>query len=437
MFAKIFLLLFYFFNPQNGLIKDKYFSFYFEDSFYIVENDSIFSTKNGQYYVGIPHDIQWTDFNFNSVNMEDHVLLISDGGGLVYRFKDNEIQRLDKSFNHRNKYGSFDFEYQNKVFSYAGYGLFTNSSKLTFYQRDSKQWFDFLYHPDSEFPKGRRRPIGQIFDSTLYIGGGMFESANQNLALETIYLGDFWKLDLTTHKWTYLGEGNFGSTFVPENLFSLYTKSIPYKGGRLIIYRNSINLVDIKNNSFTNFPNANTNLYSDVSRIIYNPNSDLFLLPVTNHDSGFEQFSFIIAANFIGMPEVSKQLYKPTFNYLNFIIGLGVFLIIIIVIILKPIKLTKNKLLYNLGQIQNELNDEEFKIFKFILDQHPQPATFPNILNFYEPSLSYESRIKKLRLTLTRIDEVSSKYAKRKVLVFSKNKNDKRIKQVSFLDIPG
>ena len=60
----------------------------------------------------------------------------------------------------------------------------------------------------------------------------------------------------------------------------------------------------------------------------------------------------------------------------------------------------------------------------------------PNIINFYEPSLSYESRIKKLRLTLTRIDEVSSKYAKRKVLVFSKNKNDKRIKQVSLLDIP-
>ena len=78
MFAKICLLLFYFFNPQNGLIKDKYFSFYFEDSFYIVENDSIFSTKNGQHYEGMPHDIQWTDFSFNSVNMEDHVLLISD-----------------------------------------------------------------------------------------------------------------------------------------------------------------------------------------------------------------------------------------------------------------------------------------------------------------------------------------------------------------------
>lgn len=202
----------------------------------------------------------------------------------------------------------------------------------------------------------------------------------------------------------------------------------------MIIYRNSINHVDIKNNSFTNLPNANTNLYTNVSRIVYNPNSDLFLLPVTNHESGFEQFSFISAANFIGMAEVSKQLYNPTSNYLYLIIGLGIFLIIII--ILKPIKLTKNKLLYNLGQIQNELNDEEFKIFKFILDQHPQPVTFPNILNFYEPSLSYESRIKKLRLTLTRIDEVSSKYAKRKVLVFSKNKNDKRIKQVSFLDIP-
>ena len=61
---------------------------------------------------------------------------------------------------------------------------------------------------------------------------------------------------------------------------------------------------------------------------------------------------------------------------------------------MKPIKLTKKKLLYNSGQTQNELNDEEFKIYKFILDQHSQPVTFPKILNFYEPSQSYEQGYK-------------------------------------------
>jgi len=45
--------------------------------------------------------------------------------------------------------------------------------------------------------------------------------------------------------------------------------------------------------------------------------------------------------------------------------------------------------------------------------------------------LSYESRVKKLRLSMSNIDEVIRKYTKKRALMFSKNKNDKRIKQVS------
>jgi len=86
-------------------------------------------------------------------------------------------------------------------------------------------------------------------------------------------------------------------------------------------------------------------------------------------------------------------------------------------------------------------SDEDYKPFVFVsqdffildtlLKHHPDPVQFPALLSEYEPHLSYESRVKKLRLSMSNIDKVIRKYTKKRALIFSKNKNDKRIKQVS------
>ena len=65
-----------------------------------------------------------------------------------------------------------------------------------------------------------------------------------------------------------------------------------------------------------------------------------------------------------------------------------------------------------------------------MVKKYPQNLSFPEILNFYEQNLSYESRIKKLRLSLSNIDFIIKTSSKNKIeLKYSKNKNDKRIKQ--------
>jgi len=69
---------------------------------------------------------------------------------------------------------------------------------------------------------------------------------------------------------------------------------------------------------------------------------------------------------------------------------------------------------------------------KQLLKEYPKAVDFPSILNFFEPNLSYESRVKKLRLSVTRIDEILMIYTKSKtpVLKFRQNNNDRRIKEV-------
>ena len=100
----------------------------------------------------------------------------------------------------------------------------------------------------------------------------------------------------------------------------------------------------------------------------------------------------------------------------------------------KP-KTFKRVILDNISAIENQLSEEEIKILKLILKEHPQAVSFPTILSFYELSLSYESRIKKLRLSLERINRVLNTYFNNDSLPlsFRKNRNDKRIKEV-FLD---
>ena len=80
---------------------------------------------------------------------------------------------------------------------------------------------------------------------------------------------------------------------------------------------------------------------------------------------------------------------------------------------------------------KNKISDEEFRIINFLINKYPKELTFPEILNFYEENLSYESRIKNLRLSLSHIDYIIKTSTKNKIkLIYSRNKNDKRIKQV-------
>tara|TARA_B100000780_G_C20983565_1_gene393148 strand:- start:458 stop:790 length:333 start_codon:yes stop_codon:yes gene_type:complete len=102
--------------------------------------------------------------------------------------------------------------------------------------------------------------------------------------------------------------------------------------------------------------------------------------------------------------------------------------------------LTKNKktlikkLISNKNILRSEMSTNEILIFNCLLDNYPSQITFPEILSFYEQNLSYESRIKKLRISISNIDSIIIRklVLDKSSLNYSNNKDDKRIKQVSF-----
>lgn len=390
-------------------------------------------TKNGQDFSSWKHNIKWPNYSFKALTNNNSVFLVSDGGGLVYAFKDQKFERVDQSFEHRNKYYSYDFIYQDQIHSYGGYGLFNSNDNITFFDIQSKEWVEFVYHPETPIPIGRRQVFGQLSNHKLYIGGGAVESSTKDLKNTKYFIDDFWELDLEKHRWRLLGKSKFINSLVDASFLEKNFKTIPFKNGCLFFYDMKVYWLDIKNNKI-DVLNSNASLLEKIKHLNYNPNTDSFLITVPNHKTGKERFIVTSSIGLIGETIFSKQLYKraqqsPIYYIITaFALLLGV----LYFIRRRHSRDYKSILTNNIDKIKLRLSQEEFKILQYILDQSPKGAQFPQILGFYEPQLSYESRIKKLRLALDHIEVEINRFNSSSVslLVYEKNKEDKRIKEV-------
>ena len=351
----------------------------------------------------------------------------------MYRFKDNAFERLDTSFEHRNKYRSYDFTFENKIYSYGGYGLFNVNSNLTFFNELNREWSEFLYNPNSKTPSPRQLTIGQVKDSFLYIAGGSNKQVNEQLELNYNVLEDVWKLDLKTHFWTYLGTLNLDFFNSSNEVFSPATLSGSYKGGTLVIFKGKAIWFDIKNNRIKEFTNVNPILLENIEFIDFNPDTNLFMFSKLIHDSQAYRFIFMTPSELLGNSVNEHPLYNSDIQYVLYLLSILLLVGIILVVYFKTkTKSSYSVILIHLNKIQKELSSEDFSVMKLILNEYPTAVDFPLILTFFEPNLSYESRVKKLRLSIGRIDKVLMVHTKSKVsiLKFRKNKNDRRIKEV-------
>ena len=413
--------------------KDSFFIFHSNEFFYTVDSDSVFVTKNGTSYDSWAHKMDWPHFDFNAIHRPNETILVVKGGGVLYRFKDSSFERLDKSFEHRNKFKSFDFTFDNKIHSFGGYGLFMTNSNLTFFNELNQEWSEFFYHPDSKIPIPRQQMFGQLEDSFLYVAGGTSKRVNEELQLGYKILKDVWKLDLNTHIWTYLGITNFDFSDNPENLFSTVTHKVSYNSGTLAISNGEVFWFDIKNNVIKKFMDVNPILVDSIDRIDFNPTTNLFMISKLKHNSQSYRFIYMTPSELLGNSVTEHPLYKNDSKNGQYFFSL----ILLFVIVLGVYFKTKTKsnyriILKNSNTLQKELSLEEFSILKQLTKEYPRAVTFPFILNFFEPNMSYESRVKKLRLSLLRIDKVLKTYTKSKssILKFRQNQDDRRIKEV-------
>lgn len=411
------------------LIADQFITFQNDGHFYIITEDEIFKTKDGQSYSVFKHSTHFPHFNFNFLRVDKKGYLISKGGGLVYIFENNEIYRIDNSFDHRNKYQSSLFEYQKKIFSFGGYGLFTDKNNLTYFDNSTKEWFDYNYFPNETQPPPRRLAISKIIESDLYIFGGFRKKINEQLDVYTEYLQDLWRLDLNSHGWEYSGETNI-SDLLEKKIDLNYVKIVPYKENHLLITKQNCLLIDIKNNIIKKFKGFNSAIVTGAKTISFNPNSNLFMIISNNHVNGKNDPIFIREQDFLSNNISVFDLLKTTNNSYKFLFFLALIPFIIFLIFLKKTKNFRDKILKQRDNIRQQLNIYENRILDELLEDENSSLENPYILSFYEPNMSYESKTKKLRISLKKMNRVISENIKSSndVIVKENSSHDKRIR---------
>jgi len=198
--------------------------------------------------------------DFSLINVNDKILLIHNGGGVVMKIEKNIISRLDDSFAIMHKFMGDLFVREGQVHHFGGYGLWrTNNIMLKFYdgENQSKQWEEVISNND--FPNGLNKGISNfassIYDKeNYYILGGQNTYNGQNN-----YNNNLYNYNFNSDKWTNLGEINY--PFSNEDIV-LNSKNLFY-----IFNRRGVYILDVKESNFSKFNYSNDFSFNILSKI--------------------------------------------------------------------------------------------------------------------------------------------------------------------------
>ena len=120
-------------------------------SFYMFKKSGveIFSFKNKKNLVSefvpfentIPKSLLSISFgSLSAVTMNEDVYFLYPGGGILYKFSENKLKRIDQSFAHRNQFSGYFFSFQNQLYLLGGYGYWTAKNSLAKFNFQSGSW---------------------------------------------------------------------------------------------------------------------------------------------------------------------------------------------------------------------------------------------------------------------------------------------------------
>lgn len=184
------------------------------------------------------------DFPYNFFHIKHKNYFVHKGCGTVYEFRNDSIIRIDNSFEHKSQFNASTFIYYDEIYYFGGYGLFTFKNILTKYDFKTRQWELVKYSDYNNIPDPRSHVLSYLIDDDLYVIGGFTENYETNLTTTTNKaLNDIWKLNLTTKKWTFLGNLKNKNFHIIEKLGYLASKNnLVFDNGKLyqIDFKNDI-----------------------------------------------------------------------------------------------------------------------------------------------------------------------------------------------------
>ena len=362
--------------------------------------------------------------SFSTILKKNKLLFLENRGGDILALNSNDsLVKIDNSNISNFFIGSSIFIKKDTIFKHGGYGYWTQSNFLTYYEDFTKEWQIYPISQNSKIPPDIASHASLIIDDSYYFFGGASISENGSRVVSNLN-EEVWCFNFKEKKWRIIG------TFLRDHIIPIYTSFT--KGSSLFILDDKKQLyeIDLLSNLITKYKIAPI-LYRFIKEIkpIYYKGLVYFL-----DDSG--------NINKISITELTKEVEEITVFYKNQnflqIVLIVTFFSIVFFIIFNSYKEYDNnkklKLLENGIRFKNKFIELEELSIAIIRMVEREEAELSKVYDLVKKN--HLSKIQNERIKNQFIDQINMKLSvltgeKEDFLIVSKSSFDKRYKTIS------
>ncbi len=405
----------------------------------LIINDSFAYKGNAMKKIAFKH----TDYldklqEYVYFNIGTKTYLVHKGCGPVLEYRNDSIVRINDNYLQRNQFDAVHFVFNNEIYFYGGYGLFTTKNILTKYNFKTKDWVEIqTYGEKAQDPRSGANSY--IKGENLYVFGGGAKDINE-ITNTKLLDNKVWLLHLPTMKWKCIGEYNeepmkvdiLNSFKDSKNIFlqsGQYFLEIDYLTNKIYTYER------------TYFPNVLSSYIEGKTLYgVYRVESKTF-------------FKFGDITEFRGKLRNSSVFISPLGdnNIFIFTISISILALVILLfffrkkikLIIKPFKgITysnqKQSFLYK-GKPILIFEEQEKKVLFYLLNNINQYISLNELNQLFENSNQPETisaTVKRREQTIIRLLIKISKITgidEKELLMEQKNSEDKRLKKIQLL----
>ena len=398
-----------------------------EDKFYLLKNDLI-EVRNFQNEVleKISFDSQsknMIDFDnvddYNFINdKKNEFYIVQKSGGLVFKSINNEIKRIDKSYDHDMTNLSDVFIRNDTIFKFGGYGYWGARNFFTFFCQKTLEW-EYYKTNQSIVPDGIFDFNSSLIDDHYYISNGRYVDVNNRLN-DQIINKEIWRFDFLSKTWINLGTSN-----IPK--FNLFHNT---SQGAIITSDHISKSGNSKGFFFVDFKNNNNSVYKNSSNLVFDHNRS-FIANDTLYNIENDLLVKIGLYSIINQNNLIEKspIYLNTASLFQGLTSTGLIILLVLVSFVIFLKYKRNQMpiITELGLrykgISYSLDNNEKKILSLIINN--EEASSKDIFEIVKDvKLSYPQNNKKKKDTIDKINSKIFKILNIKNFIISKKSTE-------------
>tara|TARA_B110000037_G_C17075900_1_gene487839 strand:- start:411 stop:1733 length:1323 start_codon:yes stop_codon:yes gene_type:complete len=181
-----------------------------DDRFFYVKNGDYILKKNYKNILldSFLFDKRYPNKSIKLVFQNDAPVIVSRGGGMVWKVKNDTFKRADKSYNHKMTNQSTVFVRNDTLMKFGGYGYWSRRNFFTYYSETSREWEYYPINYRTHFPPGVSDVNSTYSNDYFYFSGGLKSDPKSALATNN---DNVWRFNFKNKLWTNLGVAKFNT----------------------------------------------------------------------------------------------------------------------------------------------------------------------------------------------------------------------------------